>query len=182
MVSLSNPNQETALRMLTGVLSELLDGGDLSATSREWLTIGLLRSLRRDEPLDALLGLRSQRGGRDCSPSIRLSRHVRDAWLCRAYDLIDPARVLPPGQRAVRLADAVKAFTRFDWPKTRSASAPPADWQGYRKALWFAAATDVKLPESANRLGVICRQAGCLQNDKGLKVAATYCSHISLPP
>lgn len=181
MASLSNPDQETALRLLTDLLAELIDGRQLSAMSREWLVLGLLRSLRDDESLDDSLGLRPRRGGRD-TPSIRLSRYVRDTWLRRAYDLIDPTSALPPGKRSVRLADAIKAFNRSDWPHTKYSGSPPDDWHGYRKALWFAAATDVPLPESANRLGVICKPDGCLQNDKGLKVAATYCSHINPPP
>lgn len=182
MGSLSNPDQESALRMLTSLLAELQQGAELSALLREWLVRGVLQSLRLDEPLDAALGLRPQQGGRDCSPSIRLRRHVRDTWLRRAYDLIDPTSALPPGKRSVRLAEAIKAFNRSDWPRTKYTGSPPDDWHGYRKALWWASATDLPLPESANRLGVICKRAGCLQNDEGLKVAALYCCHISPPP
>jgi hypothetical protein len=181
MASLSSHDQATSLRLLAGLLAELHKGSELSALSREWLVRGVLQSLRRDEPLDAALGLRPQQGGRDCSPSIRLRRFVRDAWLRRASDLIDPTRTLQPGARAVRLADAIKAFTRFDWGRTKYAGSPPEDWSGYRKALWFAAATDLPLPESANRLGVICKRGGCLQSESDLILAANYCCHISPP-
>ena len=182
MPSVNSPDLETSLRRLASLLAELQTGSELSAPSREWLVRGVLQSLRRDEPLDAALGLRPQQGGRDCSPSIRLRRFVRDSWLCRASDLIDPTRAQPPGERSVRLADAIKAFSRFDWPRTKYTGSPPDDWHGYRKALWYASATDLPLPESANRLGVICKRAGCLQNEVDLTLAANYCCHVKPPP
>ena len=144
------------INLLGELVASLVDGCQPTERARQWLLDGVLRAARRDESLDVALGLAAR--GKD-SLQARLLRTQRDLELLRALETV--AIDATTWHRCLRLQPEIKKLNAT-WSKTRRLSAPPSDWPTCRKHLWRAAATDIKLPNTATGLLGIASRANRL--------------------
>ena len=157
---------------LGSLLANLVYDEPLSASAREWAVRGILRAIRRNEPLDTSLRLTGC--GRD-NLSVRLALVSRDEHLTAAFENVTFDATVTTWQRFTRLATEVKKFNAHTWPKTKRLQAPPTDWPALKKSLWHAAATDHALPESAQALReCVKRNGGFSQSKTGSKLLASF--------
>ncbi len=161
--------------MLADLFDALQHERPCAVTTREWLIAGLLRALRRDEPLEHALRLASPDGGRGGTVSRRLKMLKRNAFLARALQVValdDSAGLWP---RCVRLAEEVERFQRTEWALYRYTAAPPAHWPEARAMVWYALRCDVGLPGTAQGLySVFKSRVGCFQESEWERLLANY--------
>lgn len=158
--------------MLGDLLDALIEVRPVAATTREWIVTGILSAIRRDESLDQALGLAGTGKTRLQAQLLMLQRDER---LCEALQLVALDESVSTWQRCQRLAPELRRFMREAWPKTKRMSAPPEFWPAYKRALWHAARTDMKLPETASGLHKIVPRNGAFSGKKsGGKLLANY--------
>lgn len=158
--------------MLGDLLAALIEVRPVAATTREWIVIGILRAIRRDESLDQALGLAGTGKTRLQAQLLMLQR---DEHLCEALQLVALDECVSTWQRCQRLAPELRRFMRETWPMTKRMSAPPESWPAYKRAIWHAARTDMKLPETASGLHKIVPRNDAFSGKKtGGKLLANY--------
>ena len=129
---------------------------------------GILSAIRRDESLDQALGLAGTGKTRLQAQLLMLQRDER---LCEALQLVALDESVSTWQRGQRLAPELRRVMR----ETKRMSAPPEFWPAYKRALWHAARTDMKLPETASGLHKIVPRNGAFSGKKsGGKLLANY--------
>jgi len=161
--------------MLADLLDSLMNDRPVQVTTREWLIAGILRALRRSEPLDVALRLQPFSGGRSSSIQRRLLTLKRDLHLAQAIEGVALDDRVETWERCRRLAKEIERFARVDWPAARGLPAPPADWPAYRAHLWQAFCCDVGVPESPRRLRDLCAQTrGCLPHKNWEKMLSNF--------
>lgn len=165
----------TPVEMLADLFEALHDERPCAVTTREWFTAGLLRALRRDEPLEQGLRLVSPEGGHGGSVSRRLRMKKRNAILARALQVVtldDSAGLWP---RCVRLAEEVERFQRSEWAIYRFRESPPPHWPEARTLVWLALRCDAGLPGTAKGLYAVFKTSGACCKDSGWEtVLANY--------
>lgn len=158
--------------MLGDLLAAVIEDRPVAATTREWIVTGILSAIRRDEPLDQALGLAGTGKTRLQAQLLMLQR---DEHLCAALQLVALDESVSTWQRCQRLAPELRRFMCDTWPKTKRLSAPPDSWPAYKRALWHAACTDTKPPESASGLFKIASRNGAFSGKKtGGRLLANY--------
>ncbi len=158
--------------MLGDLLDALIEVRPVAPTTREWIVIGILRAIRRDESLDQALGLAGTGKTRLQAQLLMLQR---DEHLCEALQLVALDECVSTWQRCQRLAPELRRFMRETWPMTKRMSAPPESWPAYKRAIWHAARTDMKLPETASGLHKIVPRNDAFSGKKtGGKLLANY--------
>jgi len=158
--------------MLGDLLGAMIEVRPVAVTTREWITVGILNAIRRDEPLDQALGLAGTGKTRLQAQLLMLQR---DEHLCAALQLVALDESVSTWQRCQRLAPELRRFMCDTWPKTKRLSAPPDSWPAYKRQLWHAACTDTKPPESASGLFKIASRNGPFSGKKtGGRLLANY--------
>lgn len=132
--------------LLGNLLADLLHGRPLNTLSRHWLEKGILRSIRRGEPIDVALRLT---GVGKATLQNRLLMIRRNEHLAAAVEAVSLDVDVGNWERCCRLAPEVDRFVRYTWPMAKKRPAPPDDWPTFKKRLWDAACTDLALPMTA---------------------------------
>lgn len=138
--------------MLSDLYAALMDEIPPAVTTREWFTAGLLRAIRRDEPLEISLRLANPVGGRSTSLSRRLRLQKRDGFLICALRAVALDERVSLWSRCERLSAEIDRFTRVEWALSRYLESPPAHWTQVREMIWRAMCCDQGVPQSAKGL------------------------------
>ena len=148
--------------LLAEVFAAFMEHREPHATARLWFVNGILRALRKDEPLDAALGLSSP-GRRTMQARMLLARRNRHLRSAIGAVAVDPA--LSDWQRCCRLAPLLRRFVCTAWPHAKRLEAPPADWDAWKASLWHAAQCG-ELPGSARAIyAAVTPEAGFSQQE-----------------
>ena len=166
------PSPDQADEHLGTLFHWLLKGGELDPFTREWLAMGTLRALRRNESLDRSLGLSAR--GAD-SLQRRVLRAQRDLHLKAAVDAVALLPDVNLWDRCKRLAPLLDDFAATTWPAARRRLDPPEEWPAWKRSAFRAMQTDIKLPTTAERLYRVTSAIGAYcGSDRGIKVLAKY--------
>lgn len=158
--------------LLGAMMHDLWNGRPVNPLSRWWFERGVLRSIRRGEPLDAALSLS---GVGRLSLQARLLLIRRNEYLAAAAEAVALDDTVTQWQRCIRLADEAKRFMEATWPTTKRLAGPPEDWPTFKKWLWFAACSDLGLPNSAGGMrGALLQNTPFSQNPNGAKLIAQF--------
>ncbi len=134
------------------LLSDLLNGGDITTVSREYLLKNLLRYARGQSPsLDAAFGL-TYAGQRRVST--QLITFNRDLYLSRAAEHIALDARVSTWQRAGRLADELSKLLPI-WKKQYGrgkVARPDPEWPIWRRMLFMAWRFDSSIPCTQRRI------------------------------
>lgn len=158
--------------LLGALMDDLWNGRPINPLSRWWLERGVLRSIRRGESLDAALGLS---GVGKLSLQARLLLIRRNEYLAAAAEAVALDDSVTQWQRCIRLADEATRFMDATWPTTKRLASPPEDWPTFKKWLWFAACTDLGLPNSAGGMrSALLQNTPFSRNPVGAKLIAQF--------
>lgn len=158
--------------LLGAMMADMWSGRPINPLSRWWFERGVLRSIRRGEPLDAALSLNG--AGKSCIQA-RLLMIRRNEYLAAAAEAVALDDTVTQWQRCIRLADEATRFMRATWPTTKRLSGPPEDWPTFKKWLWFAACSDLGLPNSASGMrSALLQNTPFSRNPNGATVLAQF--------
>ena len=161
--------------MLSDLYAALVDERPPAVTTREWFTAGLLRAIRRDEPMEYALRLANPGGGRSTSLSRRLRLQKRDVFLVCALRAIALDEGVSLWSRCDRVSAEIDRFTRSEWLPSRYLDTPTKHWSQAREMIWRAMHCDVGVPRNAKGLYAATYQRWhCLNDNDGGTLLSNY--------
>lgn len=117
----------------------------------DWIAAGLREYLDAGAgtSLDRALGLK----GAGVRSFATIERHRRrNAALMAALEFAHDGEPTPAGERAGRLAEAVRRFKRRKWPRIQHLEEPPTGLSALEKRLFRAFRTGMRIPESDRQI------------------------------
>lgn len=142
---------------LLGQLWAAIDAGQVPSTEvRAWFCEAVASAVRRSEPLDVALGLAAAG-----EPSLQryLLMLLRNEYLREALAAVAVDEGADNWTRCRRLSVLIRAFEATTWPHARHLIDAPADWPDWRRAVFKAAQTDMRLPTTPRALWDVLKKA-----------------------
>lgn len=160
------------VELLGNLFASTFYGHKLDAITRNWLQKGILTAIRKDIPLERALGL--ARTGHSALQG-RYLMIRRNHHLIQALEAVAVDPMVTGWQRCTRLAPEIRKFVQQTWPHHKRLANPPDTWPAFKKHLWYAAATDHSLPDSASGLRRVLLSNGGFSRTNS---SGTFLSHF----